>query len=85
MPRGADTPPGIRTCAGCGEHALKRELVRLVLEGDGRAVFDPEQRRPGRGAYVHRSDECLDRAARRGGLARAFRARVEHAPNRLES
>jgi hypothetical protein len=38
----------------------------------------------GRGAYVHQNPECLDRAVRRGGLARAFRARVASAPNRID-
>jgi hypothetical protein len=85
MPRGANSPPGIRTCAGCGERAPKAELVRLALEPGGRAVLDPAQRAPGRGAYVHRDDECLRRAVHRGGLARAFRARVGVAPQRLES
>jgi len=59
--------------------------VRLVLEPGGRAVVDPAQRRPGRGAYVHPDEQCLTRASRRGGLARAFRARVESAPDALES
>jgi len=59
--------------------------VRLALEPGGRAVLDPERRRPGRGAYVHHDDECLRRAHQRGGLARAFRARVESAPERLVS
>ncbi|TML99262.1 MAG: YlxR family protein [Actinobacteria bacterium] len=75
----------MRTCAGCGAKAPKRDLVRLALEPGGRAVVDRAQRRPGRGAYVHPDDACLQRAARRGGLARAFRARVESAPDGLES
>jgi predicted RNA-binding protein YlxR (DUF448 family) len=58
--------------------------VRLVLR-DGTAVLDPAQRADGRGAYVHRDDDCLARAKRRGGLARAFRARVSSAPEGLES
>jgi len=59
--------------------------VRLALEPGGRAVLDPERRRPGRGAYVHPDRECLLHSLKRGGLARAFRARVDSAPEGLES
>jgi uncharacterized protein len=59
--------------------------VRLALTAGGSAVFDPERRRGGRGAYVHRNHECLLRSLKRGGLARAFRARVDSAPDGLES
>jgi uncharacterized protein len=36
-------------------------------------VADPQQIQPGRGAYVHRSAECVDLAAKRRALARALR------------
>jgi uncharacterized protein len=65
----------MRTCAGCGVKAPKPELVRFVLR-DGTAVEDPAQREPGRGAYVHDDPGCRERANRRGGFARAFRARL---------
>jgi len=61
--------------------------VRLALTGDPptRAVIDRERRLGGRGAYVHPDPACLERAVRRGGLARAFKARVTSAPNHLDS
>jgi predicted RNA-binding protein YlxR (DUF448 family) len=58
---------------GCGEKASQRELVRLRIEGE-RVVIDREKR-GGRGAWLHPSDACLDRAVRRRALARAFRGR----------
>jgi len=64
-----------RRCVGCGRSAPKRELLRLVHDA-GRPVPDPAQRLPGRGAYVCRDEACIERAARRGGLARAFRRPV---------
>jgi predicted RNA-binding protein YlxR (DUF448 family) len=69
-----------RTCAGCRRKAPKRELTRLALAAGGEAVLDPAGRAGGRGAYVC-SPACLDLARRRGGLARAFRARVTAAPD----
>jgi len=73
---------------GCGRIAPKPELLRLAAlsdaEGVGRiAVPDPQARMPGRGAYLCRgadpelpARECLARAMRRGGIARALRSAV---------
>jgi predicted RNA-binding protein YlxR (DUF448 family) len=75
-----------RRCVGCGRSAAKPELVRLVA-ADGFAVPDPAGRMAGRGAYVCRAASsepdpaCLDRAIRRGGLARALRRPVKIAPD----
>jgi predicted RNA-binding protein YlxR (DUF448 family) len=49
----------------------KRTLHRFVLDGDT-VVADPEQRLPGRGAYVC-SAACLEQAIRRRAFARAYR------------
>ena len=62
----------IRTCIGCGESAAKPELVRVVAAGD-ELVPDSAMRLPGRGAYLHRSLACLERAERRKAFPRALR------------
>ena len=62
-----------RTCIGCGEKAGQRELVRLRIEGACVAV--DRERSGGRGAWLHGSEACLDRALRRRSLSRAFRGR----------
>jgi predicted RNA-binding protein YlxR (DUF448 family) len=63
-----------RRCVACGVRAPKRVLRRHVLVGE-RVIADPEQRRPGRGAYVC-SDACLARAIRTRAFHRAFRRAV---------
>jgi predicted RNA-binding protein YlxR (DUF448 family) len=50
---------------------------------DGLAVPDPEARLPGRGAYLCRTTACLERAKRRGAVARTLRQPVELAPETL--
>jgi uncharacterized protein len=65
-----------RTCVGCRDTASKPELVRLVRSSSGSIRIDPDGRAPGRGAYVHPSDACVDLALRRGALARALRTSV---------
>ena len=70
LDRGQATP--IRTCIGCGERAAKPDLVRVVAAGD-EIVPDSAGRLPGRGAYLHPSLACLERAQRRKALTRALR------------
>jgi predicted RNA-binding protein YlxR (DUF448 family) len=62
-----------RTCLGCRKSRPQRRLLRLIRGEDGRARFDLEGRRAGRGAYVCPDRACLDRALTRGRLAQAFR------------
>jgi uncharacterized protein len=59
--------------------APKASLLRYVADG-GSVVSDPAARRPGRGAYTCRTRDCFERAARRGGFARAFRRAVTAPP-----
>jgi predicted RNA-binding protein YlxR (DUF448 family) len=61
----------VRTCIGCGTRAAPGELVRLRIEGD-QVVID-RRREGGRGAWLHASPGCLERAARRRAFGRAFR------------
>ena len=61
-------------CVGCRATAAKADLARVVRTPGGEVVFDPTGRLPGRGAYVHRSEECIRGAMRRGALARSLRA-----------
>jgi predicted RNA-binding protein YlxR (DUF448 family) len=62
----------IRTCVGCKTRAVKSDLLRVVAI-DGDVVVDPLARSPGRGAYLHPSQECLERARRRRAFPRALR------------
>jgi predicted RNA-binding protein YlxR (DUF448 family) len=77
-----------RRCVGCGRIAPKSELLRLAVDPDAerpprRVLIDPAAKLPGRGAYLCRGREpaladpaCLERATRRGGIARALRSPV---------
>ena len=48
----------------------------MVRRPDGTVQLDATGKEPGRGAYVHRSESCLEAALRRGALARALKAEV---------
>jgi predicted RNA-binding protein YlxR (DUF448 family) len=62
----------LRTCVGCRRRAPVTELLRVVAR-DGVVQPDPRRLLPGRGAHLHRSAECLDRAERRKAFPRALR------------
>ena len=62
----------VRTCIGCRGRAAKRDLFRVVWGTPG-VRPDPRQVEPGRGAYLHRDERCLDLAVKRKALGRALR------------
>jgi uncharacterized protein len=66
----------VRTCVGCRARAPKAELLRIARTPQG-VRGDPEAAAPGRGAYVHRSVDCVEAALTRGALARALRTGLE--------
>ena len=67
----------MRMCVGCREMKPKRELVRVVRSQDGNVTVDFTGKAAGRGAYVCRSVECLERAIKTRGLDRALEHKIE--------
>jgi predicted RNA-binding protein YlxR (DUF448 family) len=67
----------VRTCVGCRQRAVKRELLRVTAGSDAHGqpavVPDPEATAPGRGAHLHPTAECYELAVRRRAFARALR------------
>jgi uncharacterized protein len=66
----------VRTCVGCRKRELAVELLRVVAvggNGEGAVTVDPARKLPGRGAWLHPEQECLDAAIRRRAFARALR------------
>jgi predicted RNA-binding protein YlxR (DUF448 family)/ribosomal protein L7Ae-like RNA K-turn-binding protein len=66
-----------RQCAGCAKRDFADDLVRVVLDpADGALAIDLADSRFGRGAHVHASKECVQKALR-GGFAKVFKCKVE--------
>ncbi|CAL9308689.1 hypothetical protein SUDANB25_04420 [Streptomyces sp. SudanB25_2051] len=57
---------------GCRERAAKSDLLRIVAI-EGECAPDPRGTLPGRGAYVHPVQSCLDLAVRRRAFPRSLR------------
>lgn len=66
----------MRMCVGCGEMKPKREMVRVVRPpeqaADRTVSLDMTGKKPGRGAYICKSAECLRMARKARRLERAF-------------
>ena len=69
----------MRMCVGCREMKEKRSLLRIVKSAEGEISFDPAGKKPGRGAYVCRSRECLEKAMRQKQLERALEQKIDEA------
>ena len=67
----------VRTCVGCRRRELAVELLRVVAVGGGNGncavTVDVARTLPGRGAWLHPEQACLDAAIRRQANVRALR------------
>ncbi len=66
----------MRMCTGCGEMKPKKELVRVVRSKEGEISLDLVGKKPGRGAYVCRSLDCLKKARKARRLERGFSCKI---------
>lgn len=51
-----------RTCIACRTTGAKRGLVRIVRTAAGTIEVDETGKKPGRGAYLCKTQECWDKA-----------------------
>jgi len=63
----------VRTCLGCRARAEKSSLTRVVAR-NGEVVVDDSATLPGRGAWVHPTLECVEKALTRKAFGRALKA-----------
>jgi predicted RNA-binding protein YlxR (DUF448 family) len=67
----------MRMCTGCGEMKPKKELVRIVRSAEGAISVDKTGKKPGRGAYICVSADCLRKARKAKRLEKAFGCAIE--------
>lgn len=51
-----------RVCIGCREKRPKKELMRIVRAPEGIIAADLTGKKSGRGAYICKQTECLEKA-----------------------
>lgn len=66
----------MRKCTGCQEMKNKKELIRVVRNDAGEFSLDSTGKKPGRGAYICKNIECLEKACKNKGLERSFKTSV---------
>lgn len=66
----------LRMCLGCKEMKAKKELIRVVRNNEGEISIDLVGKKPGRGAYICRSADCLEKAIKAKRLEKAFETTI---------
>lgn len=67
----------MRTCIGCREQKPKKELIRVLRNKENQIFIDLTGKANGRGAYLCRSKDCLDKAIKSKALNRAFSTEID--------
>lgn len=66
----------MRKCTGCQEMKSKKELIRVVRNDEDEFSIDATGKKPGRGAYICNSADCLEKAFKNKGFERSFKSAV---------
>ncbi len=69
----------MRMCLCCREMQPKKDLVRVVLHKEGAIHLDQTGKAPGRGAYLCRRADCVQKLQKTRALDRAFSRTVDQA------
>lgn len=76
----------MRMCSGCGISRPKKELVRVVRSPQGQISIDFSGKKPGRGAYICPSLDCLKKARKAKRFEKSFETPIpEEVFDALES
>lgn len=67
-----------RTCIGCNQVKLKKELIRIVKNKEGQIFVDKTGKANGRGAYICNNVECLEKAIKTKRLERTFETSIDN-------
>lgn len=66
----------MRKCVGCQEMKSKREMIRVLKTEGDEILLDATGKKNGRGAYICRSGECLEKAMKSRGLERSLKTGI---------
>jgi hypothetical protein len=66
-----------RMCTGCGEMKPKKELIRVVKNKEGEVSMDLTGKKSGRGAYVCKNLECLEKAYKTKRLEKNLETKID--------
>ena len=65
-----------RSCIVCRTKKDKNELIRIVRNQTNEIIIDESGKKPGKGAYICDSIECLEKGIKSKALKRALEVEV---------
>lgn len=68
----------MRTCVVCHEKLEKRELLRIVKNKEGLVSVDETGKANGRGAYIKKDLEVLEKAIKSKALERHLECQIDN-------
>ena len=66
-----------RRCMGCNESKEKNELIRIVKSKDGIVEIDLTGKKNGRGAYICKNEECLNKIIKTKRIEKVFEQSID--------
>ena len=68
--------PVLRRCVSCQQQMEKRDLIRIVKPKDEELQIDLTGKKNGRGAYICKKEECLNRIIKTKKLEKIFELEI---------
>lgn len=65
-----------RMCLACREMKDKNQLLRVVKSAQGEVQIDLQGKLPGRGAYLCKEENCLQKIQKNRGLERGLSSKM---------
>lgn len=65
-----------RSCVACRTKKDKNELIRIVKNQANEIIIDESGKKPGKGAYICESMECLEKGIKSKALERALELEI---------
>lgn len=67
----------MRKCVGCQENVEKNSLIRIVKDKENNIFIDENGKANGRGVYIHKDKNCLEKAYKNKELERSLKCRID--------
>ena len=68
----------LRRCLGCYESKPKKELIRIVKTQEDEILIDETGKMNGRGAYICKNVECLEKAIKSKRIEKEFNVQISN-------
>ena len=67
----------LRRCMACNEQKEKKDLLRIVKSKDGNLEIDLSGKKNGRGAYICKKEECLNKIKKTKRLEKVLNINID--------